>query len=42
MGINELEFLMLKPGDKDISVTFLAENTLDGGGYSRFVLFDLW
>ena len=30
---------MLDPG-VDISVTSLAENARDGGGYSRFVLLD--
>ena len=40
MGINELENFLLGPGDDVASVTSLAENTWDEGGYSRFVLLD--
>ena len=41
VGIGELEFFLLGPGDEDISITFLAENALDEGGYSCFVLLDM-
>ena len=40
VGIRELEFFFLGPGDEDISTTSVADNARDEGGYSRFVLFD--
>ena len=40
VGIGELEFFLLGPGDEDISITSFADNARDEGGYSRFVLFD--
>ena len=40
MGIRELEFFLLGPGDEDISITSFADNARDEGGYSRFVLLD--
>ena len=40
VDISKLEYFLLDPGDEDISVTSLAENARDEGGYSRFVLLD--
>ena len=33
--VSELEFLLLGSGDEDISITSLAENARDEGGFNR-------
>ena len=40
VGISELEYFFLGPGDEDISATSLAENASHEEGYIRFVLLD--